>query len=308
MSMKICMVALVFYFAVEVGVTAEQVPFTQDEYGRLYLPVSTHPPSEHILLFDSGAGRSAIIESDTVLMGAKLYRKGKLRHLASSGFRHVPFAYVKNMTVGGVEVNRHIVALYPFSLGSIDVPVRGLVGFDVFRGYLLHIRQIPGFIETYTTSAYLDRKKWGLLTGWPNDNASILSSFMHDGIEISVLLATGYSHSAVNSLAYEIFKATPGATKGPVIKVARGMGNSTGTFRSLNIKNLTVKNWAIGDVTVARIRLNTQMLTGYMNTPLLVLGADVLMAQDVIFDFRAFQLWYPIEQSVKPSAVAAVQN
>ncbi|MBL4639674.1 MAG: hypothetical protein JKY57_04000 [Kordiimonadaceae bacterium] len=285
---------------------AAQVSFTKDKYGRVYLPVSTSPPSDHMLLFDSGAGRSAIVSSDIVLMQAKVSRVSSLRHLTSSGFKRVPYAWIGHFFVAGIDVENHMVGLYPYRQGFDEPIVRGLIGFDAFRGRLLHIRQKAETVEIYANSGVLDRTEWGLLTGHPNANASIVSDFKLGELEVSVLIASGYSRSVVNMAAYDIFLAADMGCKGEVVKVSRGMRPYPDTHSSLHIKNLTINGWEIGDVTVARIDIDSRMLTGYMDAPLLILGADVLMAQDIVFDFRDFQLWYPLKKPEEKTNIVNV--
>lgn len=279
------------------SIQAEQtVAFKRDAQGRILVPVTIDENSSDYLQLDTAAGRTAISEVKRHPYHVKPY-DGHIRHMASNGFAKVSVGTMENLAVAGINIKRHIVAVYPADYKSVqenDAPVAGVVGFDVFRGQLLQINGEAGHIAYAANSGFLDQGEWGVIPGYPNTNASILTKTSYKGVELTVLFATGYSRSALNLAAFaELYPNQKHRVLPRKITYRRGMENRVRAGGAVTLAGLDIGGWQLDDLEVAVINVPSIRIAGEDNVPLLILGADVLTRSNLVFDYRDFQVWYP---------------
>ncbi len=286
----------VLFFAL--AVSAEGIlTFKKDDYGRLLIPVEAATGEQRYFQFDTASGRSAMLDVRADLYGAKRY-EGGIRHVGSAGLRRVPVGSVRKLSVAGISRSNHIVALYPYrghqDYNDPDI-VAGSIGFDGLRGTVVHVLPQNNTMVLSANSGYLDRSKWGLLAGYPSSNASILVDFSYENIDFTLLLATGFSRSAIN---YSALRALRPGVKPKTLKskrqLSRGLDVNEKDYGTLQLTNLDINGWKLGNLEVVAVPISSHEFVGYMDEPLLILGADVLTNEELVFDFRDFQLWYPI--------------
>ncbi|MEX0300366.1 MAG: hypothetical protein AB3N28_14925 [Kordiimonas sp.] len=291
-------VSFLIAFFVSLSVAADDTLFfKRDEYGRLLIPVETATGESRFFQFDTASGRSAMLDVRAELYGVKTY-EGGIRHLGSAGLRRVPVGSVRKLSVAGINRSNHIVALYPFrghqDYNDPDI-VAGSIGFDGFRGTVVHVTPQTNSMVLSANSGHLTRSKWGLLAGYPSSNASILVDFVYENIDFTLLIATGFSRSAINYSALKALKpeVKPKALR-PKRQLTRGLDANEKDYGTLKLTNLDINGWRLGDLEVVAAPISSHEFLGFMDEPLLILGADVLTNMELVFDFRDFQLWYPL--------------
>lgn len=261
-----------------------------DDYGRMMIPVKLQGASqEQYYLFDTAARRNLILKENSHGPAIKLYKKGTLRHFSSEGLLRLPAATIEQWQVGGRTVKQSIAGLYVDS----GYP-SGMVGNTVFRGRILHWKPGGDRLNVYTNSAPLAHASWHNIGGRPNRHFSMLLTTNYRGQDITVLVSTGTSKTLLNvDLADKIFpRDKVEASKIPGFQtVAFGLSSPRRRYSKVKLPNFKIGWWDLGDIEVLSAHFDTKEITGLMNAPVMILGSDILMQNEIAFDFRDYQLW-----------------
>jgi len=269
---------------------SETLPVTLDDYGRITMPIvlDGRTSTQHFL-FDTAARRSLVLNRDSNAAGIRRYENGTIRHFSAEGLLRLPAATISSWKVGGRTVQNSIIGFY-----SDNAELAGLVGNNVFLGRILHWRLGSGLLNVYANTAALSDASWHNIGGRPNRHFSMLLTTEYRGVEITVLVATGASRTMLDSdTLYKLFPNSEVWSPNNVDykSVEFGLGSQRKNFRAFKLPDFKIGSWDLGEVEVLSANFDTKEITGFMNAPVMILGADILLKHEVAFDFRDYQLW-----------------
>ena len=277
-------------FAFPATAKPEILPVALDEYGRITVPTLLDGRSEaQYFLFDSAARRSLLLNRDSDANGIRRYEKGTIRHYSAEGLLRLPAATISSWKVGSRTVKNSIIGLY-----SDTDEAAGLVGNNVFLGRILHWRPGAGQLEIHANTAPFAGASWRNVGGRPNRHFSMLLTTEYRGVEITVLVATGASRTVLDTgTLNQLFPNSKQWSEKNIDykSVEFGLGSQRKNFRDFTLPNFAIGKWHLGDIGVLSKSFDTKEITGFVNAPVMILGADILLANEVAFDFRDYQLW-----------------
>jgi len=266
------------------------LPVKLDEYGRITIPVTLEGgKQEQYFLLDTAARRSLLLNKDSGLSAVRLYQQGTIRHFSSHGLLRLPAAVIAGWKIGDRLVGNSLIGLYPDNASA-----RGLVGNDDFVGHILHWAPKQKRLGVYTNTLPISTAAWHNIGGKPNRHFSMMLKTEYQGEEITVLVATGTSRTLLDNDTAS--RLSQGAKNRPIDKrpsamSAIGLGFPSKSFRELILPDFKIGAWSLGDIKVLSARVDVREITGFMDAPVMILGADILLKHEVAFDFRDYQLW-----------------
>ena len=271
------------------------VPFTKDAYGRILVPVELGDGQERLFLLDTAARRFGLTSSILPHQGIKRFQGSNIRHVSSAGTLNLSLAKIRNVRFDENRREDMVAAIFP-----VSPFVEGLAGFDAYHGYLLHVDPQSNQLALHANSEEFARAGWRLISGSPNSYGGLLIESHYAGKPITVLLASGLSHSVIDVRAAKLlfpdrFKKGKFQKdrKKPDLSVVMGLMPNSHLLKPVVLKDFNVEGWELGDVEFGIDKLPVDRNRSAMNAPLLMLGADILANHEYVLDTRGHQLWLP---------------
>jgi len=271
----------------------EPIPFEYDQYGRILVPIEIGSDNIYPFLLDTASRRFSITDELLPQSHIKRHDHRTIRHMSSAGMYNLPLATLKQVSFGQNAREARIAAIFPKSR-----QIMGSAGFDAYHGYILHINPMHKQIELHANSGAFANADWQLITGNPNQYGGLLLETTYKGHNLTVVLASGLSTSILDiQAASALFPnrvnknhVLPGKEDG-VVDLQMGLNQKRYLEKTIVLEDFSIKDWHLGNLSVAIRGLSTQNKTGYTNSMLLMLGADVLAKTEMAIDGRSHQLW-----------------
>lgn len=278
---------------------AEKHKLKLDDYGRPLLPVYFSDGSRSLMLLDTSARRTGLKNKLAKKHAAQVHDFSSIRHFSAAGLTERPYATLYDLSLFGRKIEKNTIALY-----ADNAMHDGLVGFDIYSWHILRFHAKDQAIELHANTGDVGRAGWQVIAGRYNRHLGIMLTTTYKGLEFEVLLATGTSRSLIDgNAARKLVKA--GLVKKPDGGETAAMGIDARP-RGLTytvLSDFRIGPWNLGDLPVLVTNLPSRDATGYENSNFIMIGADVLMKQDIALDFRDFQVWVPGENPVQLSGV-----
>jgi len=288
-------ILLGFLFSVAASEASADIDFRTDEFGRILVPVELGDDQNHMFMLDTAARRFGVTAVLVGQGGVKLFKGSHIRHVSSSGTLQLPLAKVSRMSFGKNTRTELLAGLF-----SSSYIAEGLLGFDAYHGYLLHVMPVDRRMVLHANSGEIARAGWRLIEGSPNSSGGLLVNAEIRDTKVRVLLASGLSRSILSiSAARVIFperfkKGVLIQEKGErEINVAMGFTARKYLLKTLVLKGFKIQDWDLGDLVVGVKALPTGNGENTHAIPFMMLGADVLATHEYVLDTRGHQLWVP---------------
>lgn len=281
------------------ALAAETHKLELDEFGRPLLPIEFADGSSSLVLIDTAARRTGLKNELAQRLSVKVRDYSSIRHFSSGGLVERPHGLLNELSLLGRRVEDSTVALYP------DNALQdGIIGFDTYGWHIIRLHAKEQMIEFQPNTATINRDGWQVINGRFSRHFGILLSTTYHGEEFDILLATGSSRTVLDmEAAKKLGKA--GAIEKPDGFQYIAMGLDTGN-RGMNetvLPDFRIGAWNLGDLPVLVSRLPAYDAVGRRGSNFIMLGADVLLAGDIAFDFRDFQIWLPAERINQDAAL-----
>ena len=286
---------LVLGLAIFCGVSAkatEILPVKLDKHGRMLVPVEIYGRMQvRDFLFDTAARYPLFLNKDSKAMGIRAIEKGTLNHMSSAGLLRVPVAHVEAYLLGDRMIEEAVVGFFPDWAGA-----DGLMGNDAFHGYVVHWQPADGHLRVYPNLAPISNNSWMHLGGRAGKSFNLIVTTEYEGKEIDVVIATGVSRSIidqtiVNELIPDFWKPGTLDEDRDLEPLVRALSPEAENYTPVPMPGFAIGAWRIENFRPLAGYVDRVELTGYMNSRVIVLGADVLSRQELAFDFRDFHLW-----------------
>ena len=277
-----------------------EIHIKKDKVGRITVPVKIGDGEIRYFLLDTAARRFGIRQDNIPDPLIQTYSERNIRHMSSSGLLVLPLAKIKRIEFGKSTTETAITGLFPAARGDGDIA--GVVGFDAYQGYILHVQPRKLHLELHANAGEFANAGWRLIPGHPNAYGGLLIENNYDGQDITVLLASGLSKTLINRAAAvllypELFPK--GKRKNPTqfghSVVLKGLHSSLTGLDTLVLEDFHVLGWELGDLEVGISVLPVREQTGFIGAPFIMLGSDVLASREYALDARNHQLWVPRE-------------
>lgn len=271
---------------------AEILPVKLDQYGRMLVPVEIYGRMQvRHFLFDTSARYPLLLNRDNGAMGIKLIKKGTLNHVSTMGLIRLPVAHIEAYMLGNRMVENAVVGFFP-DWAAAD----GLMGNDAFHGRIVHWVPEDRQLRIYPNLAPISDDRWQHLGGRAGKSFSLIVTTEYRGKELDVVIATGLSRSIIDtSIVGELslsFGATGALDEDRIRETGmRGLNPDAEEGIPVSVPGFAIGDWWIGDFVPLASYVDRVEMTGFMNSRVILLGADVLSRQEVAFDFRDFHLW-----------------
>lgn len=268
----------------------EPIKFTRDVHGRILLPVTYSDGQTFDYMLNTSLRRIGVRQHTAKIKGLALYMRRKSSNFTPLGMVVLPLARYDDMSFDGRLLSERFGGVYP-----ANSTAAGMLGYDAFGNHVVHIQLESSTVSFLANSGMFSTDDWHLLIGRPNRHGGIVLKVEHEGVPLDVLLDTSLSQSVLDRKAAKALGLNPGKSrkKTKFIDVSIGILFNDKTWPWAKIENLAFEGWPIGDVQVGVSTLPVAEATGRKDANLLILGADVLLKQDIAFDFRNHQVWVP---------------
>lgn len=278
---------------------AKQHPLTLDDYGRPLVPLEFADGSTSLVLLDTSARRTGLKNSLASKHDARLNDYSVIRHFSAGGLLQLPYATFDTFSLYGRQVKENAVALY----GNKSMH-EGLVGFDMYRWHVLRFAPDAPSLELLPNTAAVGAAGWQVIAGRPTRHRSIILTTEYAGHKFEILLASGSSRTVINAQAARLL-AAEGKIKKPVggERLALGIDPKVRYLKHTVLPEFKIGPWELGDLPMLVTSLQSDQALGYSTSNFIMIGADVLMSQDVALDFRDFQIWVPGDGDGQASVV-----
>lgn len=292
---------------------ASNIPFTLTEDGYITVPLEIGGVEAPCFILDTATRRFGVTNQMADRHWAERVFEGTLNHVSSGGKLRLPLAKLHRIRFGDHEIETGYAAIFP-DRAEAGVISCGLVGFDAYHGYVMRLNGPEKRLELTAHSGNFARAGWRLITAEPNSQGALMIDTSYNGEQVTVMLATGLKHSMMDfatarRLMPEHFKTDPNNPRNVLVTsphdtIASNIGliARERTYETLMLTDFHVNGWALGDVEVAVAPLPVRDQTGYMDAPLIMLGADILKHKDFALDTRAHQLWVPPADGIQHTA------
>lgn len=278
---------------------AERHKLQLDDYGRPLLPIYFSDGSKSLMLLDTSARRTGLKNKLAEKHAAQVHDFSSIRHFSAAGLTERPYATLYDLSLFGRKIEKNTIALY-----ADNAMHDGLVGFDIYSWHILRFHAKDQAIELQPNTGDVGRAGWQVIAGRYNRHLGIMLTTDYNGQEFEVLLATGTSRSLIDGNAARKL-VSAGVVKKPDGGETAAMGIDARP-RGLTytvMPDFRIGPWNLGDLPVLVTNLPSRDATGYVNSNFIMIGADVLMNQDIALDFRDFQVWVPGDEQTQASRV-----
>ncbi|MCJ9429334.1 pepsin/retropepsin-like aspartic protease family protein [Kordiimonas marina] len=264
------------------------VPYRYDAEHRIMLPVLLPNEKTVYYLLDTATHFVGMTNSEVARLGLSVVNKTAIRAFATSSQLKLPATIVHSMKLGTLPLENQWVAIFPNTTGPI-----GAIGYRAYANRLIHLDPKRKTLGFYPNDGKFSQNGWKLVTGHANKYGAIVLETKIQGVPFDVVIASGINHSLMGWHAAEAL--FPGLYKHPPthkISVSEGLINEVRSVQAKILHDVQIGNWHVGDIAVGITKLPVKEVTGYMNANLLMLGADVLTRQELVLDFRYWQVWH----------------
>lgn len=269
----------------------EDLPFHLDDYGRPLVEIAFSNGEKLDVLLDTAARRTAFTNDVATRQGARRRMRSTIRHFSSAGLLTLPLATLDEILLFGKPIRQNTLALYPDRVSA-----SGLVGFDTLRGQVIRFSQETQTIEMLANSGRLAGEGWARIPGRNNRYMGIILKAQYGEHELDVLVATGSSHTILDRhAANALFPSKDFSVFFGTTQVYQGLPVWPRNLDTITLKNLAIGEWQLGDVDVTVDKLSASDATGVEGSKFLLLGADILMRQNIALDFRDHSVWVPAQ-------------
>lgn len=271
----------------------ETGPYKFDAQGRILMPIELANGDSADFLLDTSARRTSFVNRLVENTGAKTYVRKSIRHFSAAGALSLPLARVPELSLYGRKVEDNIVALF-----SDKSSANGLIGFDMVRGYILHLEPESQTAHLMTHPGALADQNWRVLPGKPNRHLGIVLQAEIAGLPFEILLATGSSHSYISrKSAIALKEGMEMADYRRSFEIFNGLMPFPKVRQSFKLPAFDIEGWPVGPMTVGIQPIDKEDATGSKGGHVLILGADFLANRELAFDYRNFGLWVPPEST-----------
>jgi len=264
------------------------VPFRYDAEHRIMLPVLIPDRKPALYLLDTASRFVGMTNSEVARLGLSILAQASIREFASTSQLKLPVTSVHTMTLGTLPLDNQWVAVFPNAGGP-----SGALGYRVYANRLIHIDPKHRNLGFYSNDGRFSQNGWKLVTGRANRYGAIVLETKIRGVPFDIVIASGNSRSlidwqAAEALFPDLYKHPPART----VSVTAGLINEVRHVQAKTLHNVHIGSWTLGDLEVGITRLPVRQVTGYMNANLLMLGADALTREEIVLDFRHWQVWH----------------
>jgi hypothetical protein len=287
---------------------ASSIAFTLDGEGRIIVPLEIGGVENPCFILDTATRRFGLSNHMADRHWAERVFKGSINHVSAGGTVRLPLAKLHRIRFGDHEIETGYAAIYPDHTANGPVTC-GMLGFDAYHGYVMRLEGAARRISLSAHPGALARAGWRIITAEYNNQGALLIDTEYRGQTLTVMLATGLSHTMIDYAAAKLlfpedFDGSPATReKHRGTTLARmGFIAPEREYDTVMLPGLAVNGWALGDVEAVVAHLPVRDQTGYMNAALLMIGADVLAGQDFALDTRAHQLWVPPAEGIQHTA------
>lgn len=270
--------------------SAQEFRYEYDEYNRILLPIEFADGQVSGYLFDTAARFFGVTNAEQARRRMLVYDSASIHVFTSRGNLRLPVATFTGAQFGQAELGKRYVAVFPDG-----AQIQGYVGNRFFRNYLVHIQPTSKKIELHPNSSDFSSGRWSIISGRRNKFGAILIDAESSGEPLDVLLATGNSRTLIDwHAARRLFPGLETGLMPKTFEVTTGIDDQPMQLASVQLPPVDLGGWFLEGVEVGVAHLPVRDATGYMNSNLLVLGADILSQQEMVIDFRYSQLWLPM--------------
>lgn len=277
------------------SVQAKDTVYTLDEYGRILVPVEYGDQTYHYLLSTSSRRIGARAGNFDALK-IKQYQSSVLEDFSITGEIELPMAGLTEMRLAGRTIkDRYITVL------NAKSPAAGILGYAAFGEQLIHIKPASRIIGFHAHAGAFSTDEWSLIDGRNNKYGGIIIETEYMGVKLDVLFASDLSRSVLDNRAYAALKdeLPPRKKRNGFTSIIVGADANTSVFEKQLLPNFVLGDMQLGDIEVVTTKVNTKDASGKNDALMLILGADIIAQNELVLDFRDFQLWYPSSMALK---------
>lgn len=274
----------------EVTVTALEpryvAPTTRDRIGRVWVPVQIDGKGPFRLVLDTGAQRSAIVESVAHRLGRPLDESPPVRLHGATGTSVTPTIQVDMLSVGDVWMRSERLPVLADAFGGAD----GLLGTDGLQDRRIYIDFRADYVDIAQSH---DRRAGRGFVALPflEDSGNLLVvNAQVGGVDVRAVIDTGAQATVGN-------EALRTALRRQVARQNRGedqIHGATGdiqTGQGARVSPIRLGDLQVRDAHVTFKDLHIFNLWELTDTPALLVGMDILgLVDTLVIDYRRREL------------------